>query len=487
VTKNLYVGWDAEAFLLPLAHRGSELSVFLPYSRNELQSLPNIHDVKFLSVSRDLNWYTSVLYSHGLSALGSALAADEHLDLGPACNLRWEQLENCFLQFTRVASSVPSIWEFFELNRILISHFRYLLLKANVGKLVFRIAPHLYIDYVVFLAGFSLDIPACLFQPLRGFTRRLKPIHDDRAVAFYQVYDLYTNKRLEFSTPSQTKPMVASRLYDSCQQTLQRLTSNIPTSSQSKNEYHQQVYKEYVDQKRHNLPLLYEPQYLRVIQNLADLKREYEACSSDFSASESKNFLFFPLHMQPEASTLPMAGTYWSQFEACTSLALTLKKHGLFLFVKEHPHLFRWDFVTCRHFLHYQQFPRFKGFYYSLLKRHSNIVFLPIMFDADMCIAHKNCVGVYTVEGTSGLTSIVAGKDTYYSGEPWYSFHPRCFSIKSLNERLSEPSRYSGHFLNEDELRILADQASRHIYTVCLNPSNTQESKMRHDFLVDNC
>ena len=340
---------------------------------------------------------------------------------------------------------------------------------------------HIFILIIWFSSGYSLGLPARLIQPVRGFTRRLKPVERGESMALFQVYNLDTNKRLDVAKHNLTKPQVASKLLEACQKIRGRLSRNSAVPTQKKSKYIAQVYDEHLFQKRKNLEsLIHDPECSEVIQNLVDLKREYDSLVQNLSNYEKKHFLFFPLR----ASTNPMAGTYWSQLEACSALANSLQQHGLFLFIKEHPHMLQCDVLTCKHLLKHNQFPRFKGFYSSLLKRHSNIILLPVESDADSYIVRDECIGVYTVEGSSGLTSIIANKVTYYSGDPWYSSYSSCFPVEEIDERISSNLSRPTRLLTDEELKDFANEASHHVYTIDLNTSDLAKTKISYDFLM---
>lgn len=134
----------------------------------------------------------------------------------------------------------------------------------------------------------------------------------------------------------------------------------------------------------------------------------------------NESFYFFPLHYQPEASTMTFAQDYLDQL----ALIRNLVKHisaGSYLYVKEHPSMAVY---------------RDMGFYKEICKIPSVKLLAPGV-STERCI--ERCLGVITLTGTAGYEAILTDKPVFVFGNVFYNDYDyifRCNSIKDFYEKM---------------------------------------------------
>jgi len=106
-----------------------------------------------------------------------------------------------------------------------------------------------------------------------------------------------------------------------------------------------------------------------------------------------KGFIYYPLHMQPEASSMPLAGIYADQQVVVEAISNALPR-GLKLVVKEHPLQF-----TTSDKLSFRSVA-----FYSGLKRLDNVVLAHHKEPAAPLI--RNCLAAVTLTGTTALEAL---------------------------------------------------------------------------------
>lgn len=130
------------------------------------------------------------------------------------------------------------------------------------------------------------------------------------------------------------------------------------------------------------------------------------------------DYVFFALHNQPEASTLPCGGEFVNQLHALRCLASALPA-GWEIYVKEHPRQFRrgHEWVKARH-------PQF----YHELAMLPGVRVMPLELDSRHLIANSRAVA--TVTGTVGWEAMQMGKPALVFGVPWYAGCPEVRHIR---------------------------------------------------------
>lgn len=134
-------------------------------------------------------------------------------------------------------------------------------------------------------------------------------------------------------------------------------------------------------------------------------------------------FVYFPLHYQPELSTLPLGGVYHQQILVAETIAAALPD-GWELYVKEHPAQW-WTRMRERY-----SSVRYPG-YYERLARIPGVRIIP--FDTNTFELIDRARAVATVTGTAGWESLLRGKCPLVFGVSWYRDCPGVFKVDSVD------------------------------------------------------
>ncbi|NLL79392.1 MAG: hypothetical protein GX234_06340 [Clostridiales bacterium] len=127
----------------------------------------------------------------------------------------------------------------------------------------------------------------------------------------------------------------------------------------------------------------------------------------------SKPYIVYFLHLQPEATTLPMAGEFVDQILAIKILAKALEGTGIQLYVKEH-------FVQpCR-----------ESYFYSDIQKIKGVRLLKSTVDSKELLRH--CKGISTCTGTVILEAIINGKPAFVFGNGMLNSAPGVFRITNV-------------------------------------------------------
>lgn len=116
----------------------------------------------------------------------------------------------------------------------------------------------------------------------------------------------------------------------------------------------------------------------------------------------SIDYVYFPLHFQPEASTMSLAPFYLDQPSIIENLAKSVPS-GYRIIVKEHP----------------QMLGRRPREYYECLKSISNVVVVPPFTDNFKVI--QNAKLIFTITGTAGMEGVILGKPVITLGSVIYN------------------------------------------------------------------
>ena len=134
----------------------------------------------------------------------------------------------------------------------------------------------------------------------------------------------------------------------------------------------------------------------------------------------SAKYFFFPLHFQPESTTLPQGGVFVDQLEVIRVVAASLPE-GYKLYVKEHP-----SYWMYTHWESMEE-ARSRG-YYDDITAIENVKLISHDFSSMELI--DRCAGVVTVTGTAGFEAIFRSKPVLLFGSQAYSEFPGVFKIR---------------------------------------------------------
>lgn len=124
------------------------------------------------------------------------------------------------------------------------------------------------------------------------------------------------------------------------------------------------------------------------------------------------NFVYFPLHLQPELTTSTLGGDFSDQLDAIELLKETIPEDW-FIYVKENP----------------KQGHEQRGVeFYNRLSTFRNVVYIDAGIDTYLLM--KNCRFVATITGTAGWEAITGGKACLIFGKAWYLTLPGVVQYK---------------------------------------------------------
>lgn len=150
-------------------------------------------------------------------------------------------------------------------------------------------------------------------------------------------------------------------------------------------------------------------------------------------------FYFFPLHLQPEATTLPNGGTFVDQLLAIRMIAQNLPK-GTFLYVKEHP-----SYWLMKNRLESIRESRSVEYYKSII----NITGVKLIDHREDSISlMQKCKCVITVTGTAGFEGLFQDKPVMLFGETFYQNHVNVYNI-----RTNEDCRKAVEYIETNEVK----------------------------------
>ncbi len=167
------------------------------------------------------------------------------------------------------------------------------------------------------------------------------------------------------------------------------------------------------------------------------LKRRYEKLSE--SPSYSEQYVFVPLHYQPERTTLPEGGEYVDQTVMVNLLASAVPEDWR-LYIKEHPSQFS---------------PELNGEQGRVLHEYfdlDNINKVQLVnFDSNPFRLIDDSEAVATVTGTAGWESVVRGTPAIVFGNPWYRPCNGVFPVRDTDDLLDALQHTSGDYSVDPE------------------------------------
>lgn len=126
-----------------------------------------------------------------------------------------------------------------------------------------------------------------------------------------------------------------------------------------------------------------------------------------YEFDDNINFVYVPLHVQPEMTTATLGGKYYDQLLAIERLSEIIPENWI-IYVKEHPA---------------QKDYRWRGkYFFERLSRIPKVKCLKNNISTKELL--KKCQFVSTITGTAGFEAINAGKPALVFGHVWYSFLP---------------------------------------------------------------
>jgi hypothetical protein len=158
---------------------------------------------------------------------------------------------------------------------------------------------------------------------------------------------------------------------------------------------------------------------------------------------ENYNYVFFPLHFQPEATTLPHGGIYENQLIVVNHL-LSMLRNDQLLVVKEHPAYY--SYTKSESIKDYRN-----NNFYRFLNSHPKIIFLNHNTDSNKLI--KGSSFVATVTGTVALEALYENKICVLYGESIYSQLPNVIVKKNITDEILTELLNNGINISEKTYR----------------------------------
>ena len=162
----------------------------------------------------------------------------------------------------------------------------------------------------------------------------------------------------------------------------------------------------------------------------------------------NKKYVYFPLHLQPEATTIVCAQKYEKQLYFIDNLAKSLPADTL-LYVKEH-----YSFLGNR-----------KNSFYEALKEYPNVVLVNPWEDSISLTLHSTCVA--TLTGTAGQEAMMLRKPVIMAGHIVYEGAPGVMHVDEIYDNFIQTLDSYVQPTREEVLHYMA------VYMRSARPGNT--------------
>lgn len=187
------------------------------------------------------------------------------------------------------------------------------------------------------------------------------------------------------------------------------------------------------------------------------------------------NYVFFPLHFQPEATTIPVANQFLDQLEIIRILSRNLPV-GYTLLVKEHPAY--WLRKNLNHFNEYTPIKDVRPFrFYKELLNNPNVRLVNHNLDSHKLL--HNSRGVVTVSGTIALEAALNSKPVLMFGDHYYN---QLINVTKFNN-LGDIKVFNREILNQSKIYCSSIDLSRFLRLVKLNSIIINYNSIYDDFV----
>lgn len=205
-------------------------------------------------------------------------------------------------------------------------------------------------------------------------------------------------------------------------------------------------------------------------RRLVWLRKVYDTMAAPVELNAQ--YVYFPLHLQPEKTTMPLGGVYQSLYLAVRKLKASLPE-GMAVYVKEHPRQFDSDRLI-------NSTTRFSQFY-ELLAGIPGVKLVQLSMDSEALIKHAMFVA--TVTGSAGWEALRLGVPVLTFAKIWYSIHPFCFGFDDAEFQSGVKILLSvGRFDAVHAMRIFSERAKDFLF---IGTNRTLEAKKSSLELLD--
>ncbi len=309
--------------------------------------------------------------------------------------------------------------DYLDIINILSNHFYKILIENEIQLVMMNRMPHLGSDFLMLVLARSLGIKTLIFQQFSVISDRFFYMYSyDDFGRFNEIQPLDINLPDTHLKPAfrhdwfymkknyktvHRDPFAMNRFKDG-----KSLRHSFPNIDPYADELELAYAKEVVERERmYNSDL-----ELSVSRN----------CNHD------ANFVYFPLHVQPELTTSLNGGKYVDQLLVLELLSEIIPSDW-FIYAKENPKQ--------------NYFMRGKWFF-KRLNAIANLKILPSDYDTVKLIETSKFVA--TVSGTVGWEALTGGKNVLVFGKPWYRSMPGVFTY---NPRININSILNYRFKHE--------------------------------------
>jgi hypothetical protein len=198
---------------------------------------------------------------------------------------------------------------------------------------------------------------------------------------------------------------------------------------------------------------------MRKTRNIVGLNDLYDAFTPD-----DEDFVFFPLHYEPEISLLLQASTQTDQLALIRHIARSLPVQYK-LYVKDHPEMTQYR-------------PRA---YYKALKKHPNVKLIDAAVSSFAITPKTNLVA--TITGSTGWEAVMLKKPVISFGHQFYnelSMVSYCGRMEDLPQLMKE--KLNQHTHNEEELiayltALFMDSAELNLHHLWMDEPDFEKKK----------
>ena len=310
--------------------------------------------------------------------------------------------EEGFETFIDMFSRVPNAYtlsyqEYKNIFNLYFDYFSQILKKKDINLLIYYMLPHFGSDYVLYLLAKHLNLKQILiFQSL--VPNRFFYVHDlDDFGKFENIKVTFPHTYIKVEQKAEKKLFYMKNIklkYRSC---IVNYFKNFGRWIYRKHGFmsFNSFHKLFTDCIRYKI------NYSKNALNEVDF---------------NKNYVYFPLQMQPELTTTTLGGIYKDQLLAIEHLN-TILPDNWYIYIKENP----------------KQLNLYRGtYFFKRLNKIKNVKFISKIVNTYDLL--QNSKFVATVTGTVGWEAITVGKPALIFGNAWYETLP---GVVKYNHKLS--------------------------------------------------
>ncbi|MBT4989355.1 MAG: hypothetical protein HOM96_02305 [Rickettsiales bacterium] len=317
---------------------------------------------------------------------------------------------------------------------ILISYFRKMILKHNIELVLFDQMPHYPGSYVLYLVAKAMNIKTIIFA---------HTMKNDQVYCMYNISDVgdilnqvpdfyeFEHKKIEksFKKDLYYMPKVMTDRFARYVDLLSFKFFRLQTFKTmcSKFKLFKAIKKDTsASSNIHNIKFITDTSYIsslaRTLLGMCYKRGFYKRAHKMYKSlvqtecDFQRNYAYFSLHYQPEATTVPLGGDYMDQAKAIEDLASILPE-GYFIYVKEHPNSF--GGLRSENF-------------YQRLCNIPNLVLLDGSVENYALMEQAKIIA--TITGTVGWEAITGGKPVITFGYAWYNNLPGVFRFPEISD-----------------------------------------------------